>query len=83
MNMRKKTLKELEKQFKEDNFFDFICRKWVQGEEILAMSLFKEMRSDDKKDFMNELNYCTFTKKFGDGPWQMEFLQKIIYSINV
>lgn len=62
------------------NFFHLICKTYIDGDKDKAISLFKEMRPSDKKDFMNELNYCTF-KKFGDGPWQMDLLHDIIYSL--
>ena len=79
--MRKKTLKELEECFGVESYFDFLCKFWIRGDKVLAMNLFREMKSSDMKDFMNELNFCTFTQEFGDGPWQMEFLHEIIYSL--
>ena len=78
-----KTLNELTKAFDVDNFFDYICKQWLAGNESYALNLFDSMRPADKKDFMNELNHGTFMQKMGDGPWQMEFLREIIYSINI
>ena len=67
------------------NFFNFICERYLDGKEDEALELFKEMRPGDKKDFMNELNYCTFKDipKSDGGPWQMDFLRRIIYSLKL
>lgn len=81
--MGKRTLESLAKLYYVEDYFDFICQAWLNGEKKLAMNLFNDMKSSDKKDFMNELNYCTFMRKFGDGPWQMDFLHEIIYSLKM
>lgn len=81
--MAAKSLQCLGMKYNTKNFFHFVCKTFKDGDKEKAVSLFKEMRPDDKKDFMNELNYCTFTEQFGDGPWQMDLLHEIIYSLKM
>lgn len=78
--MAKKTLESLAKAYEVDDFFDYICETYLNGNKKSALELFNEMRPGDRKDFMNELNYCTFD---GDGPWQMDLLHSIIYSLKI
>lgn len=77
--MAKKTLENLAKSYEVEDFFDYICETYLNGNKKSALELFCEMRPKDRVDFMNELNYCTFTQKFGDGEWQMDLLHNILY----
>ncbi|UKK52701.1 hypothetical protein [Prevotella sp. E2-28] len=79
--MAKRTLKNLAATYEVENFFDYICESYINGNKEQAIKLFYEMCRKDRADFMNELNYCTFTRSFGDGPWQMDLLHEIIYSL--
>ncbi len=76
--MAKKTLESLAGAYEVEDFFDYLCETWLNGNKKSAIELFYEMKPSDRLDFMNELNYCTFN---GDGPWQMDFLRDIIYSL--
>lgn len=77
-NMKKNTLESLAELYKVDDFTIYICDTWLEEKKALALQLFYMMQPKDRADFMNELNYCTFEK---DGPWQMDFLHDIIYSL--
>lgn len=76
--MAKKSLENLAKSYEVENFFDYICETFINGNKAETLELFYEMRPSDRLDFMNELNYCTFDH---DGPWQMDLLHDIIYSL--
>lgn len=76
--MAKKSLENLAKSYEVENFFDYICESFINGNKQQALELFYEMRPSDRLDFMNELNYCTFDN---DSPWQMDLLHDIIYSL--
>ena len=78
-----KSLKALCKEYEVEDFFKYICNVFTQSsDKFHAISLFKQMRKNDKKDFMIELNNCTFGE-FGDGPWQVELLDCIINSLEL
>lgn len=77
--MAKKTLENLAKSYEVEDFFEYICETYLNGNKKESIELFCEMRTKDRVDFMNELNFCTFMHKFGDGEWQMEFLREILY----
>ncbi len=76
--MAKKSLENLAKSYEVENFFDYICESFINGNYQQTLELFYEMRPSDRLDFMNELNYSTFDN---DGPWQMDLLHDIIYSL--
>ena len=76
-------MESLAKAYEVVDFFDYLCETWINGNKKSAIELFNEMKPSDRLDFMNELNYCTFMRKFGDGPWQMDFLHDIIYSLKM
>lgn len=78
--MAKKALESLAKSYDVESFFGYICDTWINGNKKSAIELFYEMKPKDRLDFMNELNYCTFD---GDGPWQMDLLRDIIYSLKI
>lgn len=78
--MAKRTLGSLAKAYEVEDFFGYICETWINGNKRSALELFYEMKAGDRKDFMNELNYCAFD---GDGPWQMDLLRDIIYSLRI
>ena len=80
--MAKKSLESLAKDYEVEDFFDYICESYLNGNRTNAIELFFEMKPKDRVDFMNELNYCTFLLKFGDGDWQMNLLHDILYSLH-
>lgn len=80
--MAKRTLESLAKMYEVEDFFDYICESYINGNKKQAIELFYEMGPRDRANFMNELNYCTFMQEFGDGPWQMDLLHEIIYSLH-
>lgn len=77
----KKSLESLAKCYEVEDFYGYICESWINGNKKQAVELFFEMNPKDRADFMNELNYCTFTQDFGDGEWQMDLLHNIIYAL--
>ena len=79
--MIRKTLESLAKTYEVEDFFEYICETYLNGNKKSALELFFEMKPKDRADFMNELNYCTFAQKLGDGEWQMDLLHDIIYSL--
>lgn len=82
-NMGKKSLESLAKAYEVEDFCEYLCETWLNGNKKSAVELFHEMKPKDKLDFMNELNYCTYLLDYGDGPWQMDFLHDIIYSLRI
>ena len=84
---KKKSLPVLEALYEVPDFFDFICTTYLNGDKYESLRLFDELRPDDKKALMVELNNCTYNSnpliKGDNGSWQMELLDNIIHSLKL
>ncbi len=82
--MGRRTLASLCEEYEVKDYFELLCKVWLTGKKKEALRMVFQMRPKNIKEFMVELNNCTFTGILGDdGPWQPEFLDKIIWELDI
>jgi len=81
--MAKKTLQNLAADYQVDNFGEYVCMTFINGNKRQAVELFYEMSPADRQEFLIDLHDGTFGLTLGNGPWQDNLFSRIIHSLRM